>query len=119
VLGGIVGSYWDAPQRVSGVLLAFASGALIGAFAFELFPEAFHLGGLRLAGLGLLAGGTTFVLVNTLLDRRVEGNQAEQSDKKQAGRSKGFAIGLWAACAPLLAAAVVLHLVRPGQPVAG
>ena len=169
VVGGTVGAYWNAPQQVSGVLLAFASGALIGALTFELFPDAFELGGLTLAGLGLLAGGATFVVVNTILDRRVEGDRSEQSDKKrvgatgsavgfallaavtldgvpenlalgvslvgesdsftlliaifasnlpeslvgaigmrEAGRSRRFAIGLWAACGAVLAVAVVL-----------
>jgi zinc transporter, ZIP family len=50
------------------VLLAFASGTLISALAFELFPEAVHLGGLWPAGLGLIAGGLTFVVINTALD---------------------------------------------------
>ncbi len=50
------------------MLLAFASGTLISALAFELFPEAVHLGGLWPAGLGLIAGGLTFVVVNTALD---------------------------------------------------
>src|SRR4028119_342082 len=68
VIGGAIGAYWRAPQQVSGVLLAFASGTLISALAFELFPEAVHLGGMWPAGLGLLAGGLTFVLVNAALD---------------------------------------------------
>jgi ZIP family zinc transporter len=50
VIGGAIGAYWRAPQRISGVLLAFASGTLISALAFELFPEAVHLGGLWPAG---------------------------------------------------------------------
>jgi ZIP family zinc transporter len=50
------------------VPLAFASGTLISALAFELFPEAVHLGGLWPASFGLIAGGLTFVLVNTALD---------------------------------------------------
>src|SRR3712207_8489371 len=45
-----------------------SSGTLISALAFELFPEAVHLGGLWPAGLGLVAGGLTFVVINTLLD---------------------------------------------------
>ena len=57
VIGGAIGAFWRAPQQVSGVLLAFASGTLISALAFELFPEAVHLGGLWPAGLGLIAGG--------------------------------------------------------------
>jgi ZIP family zinc transporter len=67
VVGGAIGAYWRAPHRISGVLLAFASGTLISALAFELFPEVVHLGGLWSAGLGLIARGLTFV-VNTALD---------------------------------------------------
>lgn len=68
VLGGALGAYWRPPYRISGVLLAFASGTLISALAFELFPEAYHLGGLWPAALGLIAGGLTFVVINTALD---------------------------------------------------
>ena len=71
VLGGALGAKWEAPPRASGVLLAFASGTLLSALAFELFPEAVHLGGLTPAAGGLLAGGATFVLLNTWLDSKV------------------------------------------------
>src|SRR5215218_4118971 len=68
VIGSILGAFWQVPRRIGGVLLAFASGTLISALAFELFPEAVHLGGLWPAGLGLIAGGLTFVVINTALD---------------------------------------------------
>lgn len=68
VLGGALGSAWLAPVKVTGVLLAFASGSLIAALAFELFPEAVEAGGLARSAVGLAAGGTTFVVFNTLLD---------------------------------------------------
>jgi zinc transporter, ZIP family len=71
VAGGVLGSYWDAPKRVTGVMLAFASGAMVSALAFELFPEAVELGGVGPAGGGLLAGAAVFVVVNTWLDSRV------------------------------------------------
>ena len=110
VIGGTIGAYWRAPQQISGVLLAFASGTLISALAFELFPEAVHLGGLWPAGLGLIAGGLTFVLVNTALDSWVaksagdpdevptpspeasedlSGAEAEQTERVGGGRERG------------------------------
>ena len=70
-IGGVVGAYWDAPKRVTGVMLAFASGAMVAALAFELFPEAVELGGVAPAGGGLLAGAVVFVGVNTWLDSRI------------------------------------------------
>ena len=70
-VGGVLGSYWEAPKRVTGVMLAFASGAMVSALAFELFTEAVELGGVAKAGWGLLAGAVTFVVANTWLDSRV------------------------------------------------
>ena len=116
VIGGALGAYWRAPHQISGVLLAFASGTLISALAFELFPEAVHLGGLWPAGLGLIAGGLTFVLVNSALDSWVaksagdprevpvpaaedlSGAEAEQTERVEeaatggAGGAVGFAL---------------------------
>ena len=70
-VGGVVGSYWDAPERVTGVILAFASGTMVSALAFELFPEAVELGGVAPAAVGLLVGAAVFVVANTWLDSRV------------------------------------------------
>ena len=50
VIGGAIGAYWRAPERLTGVLLAFASGLMISALSFDLFEEAFELGGVARAG---------------------------------------------------------------------
>jgi ZIP family zinc transporter len=84
VIGGVAGAYWNPPRLLVGILLAFASGALISALAFELFEEAFKLGGATRAGLGLLAGAAVFVIADTLLERR--------SKKDGAGSAVGFAL---------------------------
>jgi len=102
VIGAIVGSLWDPPREVTGVLLAFASGALISALAFELFEEAYHLGGAARSGLALLAGAAAFVAADTWLDRRVTGKAGpeqrevtEEAAAQAAGgaqRTVGFAL---------------------------
>ena len=105
VLGGALGAYWSAPKRITGIMLAFASGTLLSALAFELFPEAVEVGGLWAGGLGLLAGGATFVIINTWLDSRVAddagadelaGAEADQREKVQEA-SKGIGFALLAA----------------------
>ena len=53
VIGAALGTRWDPPKWVTGVLLAFASGALISALAFELFEKSFELGGAVRSGLAL------------------------------------------------------------------
>jgi ZIP family zinc transporter len=89
VIGAVLGARWDAPKMVTGVLLAFASGALISALAFELFEEAFHLGGAVRSGLGLLAGAATFVAVDTALDRRVAGHSGPEGREVAAAGARG------------------------------
>ena len=89
VIGAVLGARWDAPKLVTGVLLAFASGALISALAFELFEEAFHLGGAVRSGLGLLAGAATFVAVDTALDRRVAGHSGPEGREVAAAGARG------------------------------
>jgi ZIP family zinc transporter len=98
VIGAAIGTRWAAPKRVTGVLLAFASGALISALAFELFEEAFELGGAVRSGLGLLAGAATFVVTDALLDRYVAGHPgAEERETAAAGARGGVGFALLAA----------------------
>ncbi|HJL15655.1 MAG TPA: hypothetical protein RMH99_08370 [Sandaracinaceae bacterium LLY-WYZ-13_1] len=101
VLGALAGLHWRPPKRVTGVLLAFASGTLIAALAFELFPEAVHLTGLWRSTLGLTLGGGVFVAFNTWLDRRaapaaVEGEKDEQRDVVREATQRGMGLALLA-----------------------
>jgi zinc transporter, ZIP family len=83
---------------VTGVLLAFASGALFSALAFELFEEAFHLGGAVRSGLALLAGAATFVAADALLDKYVAGHPgADERETLGGGVSRGVGWALLAA----------------------
>lgn len=70
VAGAFVGMRWMPPKRVLAGLLAFASGALTAALAFELFEEAFVKGGHLVSALGFAAGAATYVVVDVLLERR-------------------------------------------------
>ncbi len=89
VIGAVAGTRWSPRREVTGVLLAFASGALISALAFELFEEAYHLGGAVRSGLGLLAGAAAFVLADTLLDRHVSGEVGPEQREVTADAARG------------------------------
>lgn len=79
VVGAAIGT-WRAPSRtVTSILLAFASGTLITAVAFDLFSEAFERGGAVSTGVGFLAGATVFILIDTWLDHRTAQRQASGS----------------------------------------
>lgn len=66
-------------------MLAFASGALITAVAFELFEDAFEHGGAWRAGGAFLAGATVFIVVDSWLDKYTERRHA-------AGAGVGYAL---------------------------
>lgn len=70
VAGAFIGVRWMPPLSVLGVLLAFASGALTAAMAFELFEESFTTGGHVLSGVGFAAGAVVFVAVDVVLEQR-------------------------------------------------
>ncbi|MCE3266738.1 MAG: zinc permease [Solirubrobacterales bacterium] len=79
VIGAAIGAYRRPSAGLVAVLLAFASGALITAVAFELFEDAFEHGGAWPAGGAFLAGAAVFVAVDTWLDRRKERRMASGS----------------------------------------
>ena len=99
VIGGMIGAFVTVPERVIGVLLAFASGSLISALAFELFTDAAELGGVGRAGIGLIVGGAAFVVINTFVDRWAAGSEEvpEQSDRVGAATRRGVGWALLAA----------------------
>lgn len=105
VIGGVAGSYWAPSRRFTGVLLAFASGTLISALAFDLFPLAVEAGGLFRSTTGLIAGAGVFVIINTWLDKRAApvaadteagAGKAEESKVLKEGASRGMGFALLA-----------------------
>lgn len=69
LIGAEIGLHARLPERLLAALLAFASGALITALAFELFQDSYEQGGLWRAGLGMIAGAVVFTALSALLDR--------------------------------------------------
>jgi zinc transporter, ZIP family len=84
-LGGAIGAWLNPSKRITALLLAFASGALIAAVAFELFEDAFHQGGAWRAGIAFFAGATVFIVVDTGLERYKQRRMA-------TGGALGFAL---------------------------
>jgi ZIP family zinc transporter len=69
VLGSVLGTKVKIPERVLAFLLAFASGSLITALAFELFEDAYRKSGAWISGLGFIAGAAVFVVASYWVDR--------------------------------------------------
>jgi zinc transporter, ZIP family len=86
LLGAVIGLRAHASQRVIGLIMAFGSGVLISALAFELTDEAFRRGGADVVALGLAGGALAFFVGDWLVDRR-GGEHRKRSGGEQAGGS--------------------------------
>ena len=81
VLGAVVGGRFQIPKRVLAAMLAFASGALITALAFEFFEDAPEQGGLWRAGLSLIVGAVVFTFLSAWLDWAAAAGTGDDTDR--------------------------------------
>src|SRR3712207_6295859 len=87
LVGSVVGIRARLPERVLALLLAFASGALISALAFELFEDAHEKSGAWIASVAFVAGAAVFIAISSWLDRRggdVRADRAAKFEKEVA-----------------------------------
>jgi len=94
LLGAVVGIFLPIPGRIVGLVMAFGSGVLISALAFELTSEAYDKGGAPAVVLGLLAGSAVFFAGDWFIDRR-GGHRRKSPTGHQAGAG-GMALVLGA-----------------------
>ncbi len=67
LLGAAIGYFVDVPKRLTAGVMAFGSGVLISALAFELMDEAYKRGGLLAAAGGFLGGSLIYSAANWAL----------------------------------------------------
>lgn len=70
LFGGLIGVFVKVSYQVIGLVMAFGSGVLISALAFELTQEAFTTGGAAPVVIGLVTGSLVFSVGDWLIDRR-------------------------------------------------
>lgn len=71
VIGAAIGLKWRLPTPLLAALMAFGAGTMIAAVTTELFDPAFESAGAAVAGSGLLAGATVYVVADKLLDAKL------------------------------------------------
>jgi ZIP family zinc transporter len=69
VVGAALGCFRTPPKQLTAGMLAFASGALVVAVAFELFEPAHRQAGLARASGALLVGAGAFIAIDLLIQR--------------------------------------------------
>jgi zinc transporter, ZIP family len=99
LLGALIGYYAKIPQRLIAAVMAFGSGVLISALAFELMDEAYKRGGFDSTAIGFISGAAIYTLANWYLANRGarhrKRSKQPQSDGAEAS-SDGLAIAVGA-----------------------
>ncbi|WP_029434211.1 ZIP family metal transporter [Blastococcus sp. URHD0036] len=97
VLGALVAWFVRVPQPVIASVMAFGSGVLISAVAFDLVAEAADIGGLVPTAIGFLGGALAYVGANAVLARRGARHRkrsgGQPSEDEQAGSGAAIAVG--------------------------
>jgi ZIP family zinc transporter len=94
VVGGAVALRWSIGERTLGLVMAFGSGVLISAVAFELVNEAWdRYGGRSSVALGLFAGSATFWAGDLLIDRRGGAHRKHPGGRQAEGSPLAIVLG--------------------------
>ncbi|GAB4091343.1 ZIP family metal transporter [Flaviaesturariibacter terrae] len=98
LLGAGIGYFRHVPVRTVGLIMAFGSGVLISALAFELMDEAYRNGGFVAAAAGFLGGALLYSGANWALNRhgarhRKRSGKLQPSEEQHPGSGTAIAIG--------------------------
>jgi zinc transporter, ZIP family len=98
VLGALVAWFVRVPQAMVAAVMAFGSGVLISAVAFDLMEKAAETGGLAPAAVGFIGGSLAYLGANTALARRgarhrKRSGQQQPTEEEQSGSGRAIAVG--------------------------
>lgn len=98
LIGSALGYLANVPKKIIAFVMAFGSGVLISALAFDLMDEAYHRGGFVSTATGFVSGAIVYSLADWLLNhkgakhRKRSGNQ-QQNENDKPGSGLAIAIG--------------------------
>ncbi|APH03765.1 ZIP family metal transporter [Bacillus weihaiensis] len=90
LLGALIGLYMNLPKKITGLIMSFGTGVLIGAASFELLSEAVNEGGIMATSIGFLSGSLVFTLSEFILTKK--GASDRKRSKKREQNSSGLSI---------------------------
>src|SRR5947209_3758836 len=98
IVGALAGYYLNLPKRVTAAIMAFGSGVLISALAFDLMDDAYHRGGFDSTAIGFVGGAAVYTLANWILARhgaksRKRSGRKQPSEAEQSGSGLAIAVG--------------------------
>jgi ZIP family zinc transporter len=94
LIGAGIGYVVRVPPRWIAAVMAFGSGVLISALAFELMDEAFQRGGFGAAAGGFLAGALGFTGISIALNRHGAKHRKRSSGQPSEGENEGSGLAI-------------------------
>lgn len=91
LLGALVALFFSIKKEVIGYIMAFGTGVLIGAAAYELLGQSFENGGLVMTSIGFLAGAIVFTLLDLVFSKKGAGKR-KRSHSQYSDQGAGLAI---------------------------
>ncbi|MGE5363266.1 MAG: ZIP family metal transporter [Bacteroidota bacterium] len=98
LIGAAIGYFVRVPVRLIAAIMAFGSGILISALAFELMDEAYRQGGFDSTSAGFISGAVLYTAANLILDKkgakhRKRSDSKQPSEEEQSGSGLAIAVG--------------------------
>lgn len=97
IVGALISFFTHVPTRLIAFVMAFGSGVLISALAFDLMDEAYHRGGFDSTSIGFLSGAVIYSIVNYLLSKngaKHRKRSGDQQKKESANKNSSLSIAL-------------------------
>ncbi|MGP3784933.1 ZIP family metal transporter [Paenibacillus sp. 1A_MP2] len=95
VIGALAALFLKIPKRVIGWIMAFGTGTLIGAAAFELIGDALNDGGIVPTAIGFTAGAVVYTMFDLLISSK-GGAGRKRSASAGKGDSNQSGLGIFA-----------------------
>jgi ZIP family zinc transporter len=98
LIGAAIGYFLKVPARLIAAVMAFGSGVLISALAFDLMDEAYKRGGFDSTALGFLGGAAVYTGIDWLLAQqgakhRKRSGEQQPSEEQSGGSGLAIAVG--------------------------
>lgn len=101
LLGAVIAYFKKVPKKIIALIMAFGSGVLISALAFELMNEAYARGGFDASAIGFIVGAILYSLANYFLNKK-GAKHRKRSGAKQPSETENPGSGLAIALGALI-----------------
>jgi len=97
IVGSLLAYYTKVPKKVIAFIMAFGSGVLISALAFDLMNEAYKRGGFDSTAIGFIGGAIIYSIANYYLSKKGAKHRkrsGEQQPSESDNKGSGLAIAV-------------------------